>query len=114
MKSIWQDESRKELNERLRALAWNNPAQWGKFTAPKMVCHLADSLRMAMGDLKVEPKRLPIRYPPLKAADHLRRAVPQGSADRAGTADARASRVGERHRRRSGIAQPRGRNGHDR
>ncbi len=66
MKSIWQDESRKELNERLRALAWNNPAQWGKFTAPKMVCHLADSLRMAMGDLKVAPKRLPIRYPPLK------------------------------------------------
>ena len=66
MKSIWQDESRKELNERLRALAWNNPAQWGKFTAPKMVCHMADSLRMAMGDLKVAPKRLPIRYPPLK------------------------------------------------
>ena len=66
MKSIWQDGSRNELSERLRALAWNNPAQWGKFTAPKMVCHLADSLRMAMGDLPVEPKRLPIRYPPLK------------------------------------------------
>ena len=66
MKSIWQDESRQELSERLRALVWNNPAQWGKFTAPKMVCHLADSLRMAMGELAVEPKRLPIRYPPLK------------------------------------------------
>ena len=66
MKSIWQDQSRNELSERLRALAWNNSALWGKFTAPKMVCHLADSLRMAMGDLPVEPKRLPIRYPPLK------------------------------------------------
>jgi hypothetical protein len=66
MKTIWQDESRKELNDRLGALAWNHPAQWGKFTAPKMVCHLADSLRMAMGDLPVAPKRLPIRYPPLK------------------------------------------------
>jgi hypothetical protein len=66
MKSIWQDKSRQELNERLRALVWNNPAQWGKFTAPKMVCHLADSLRMAIGELAVEPKRLPIRYPPLK------------------------------------------------
>jgi hypothetical protein len=31
-----------------------------------MVCHLADSLRMAMGDLKVAPKKSPIRYPPLK------------------------------------------------
>ena len=45
MKSIWQDESRQELNERRRALSpGTTRAQWGKFTAPKMVCHLADSL----------------------------------------------------------------------
>ena len=31
-----------------------------------MICHLADSLKMAMGDLKVARKNLPIRYPPLK------------------------------------------------
>jgi hypothetical protein len=66
MKSIWQEESRRELKGRLTALAWDRPPAWGKFTAPKMVCHLADSLRMAMGDLKVAPKALPIRYPPLK------------------------------------------------
>ena len=66
MKSIWQKESRGELNNRLAALAWDRRAAWGKFTTPKMVCHLADSLKMAMGDLKVAPKRLPIRYPPLK------------------------------------------------
>jgi hypothetical protein len=66
MKSIWQDESRKELSDRVGGLAWDRRAQWGKFTAPKMVCHLADSLRMAMGDLPVKPKHLPIRYSPLK------------------------------------------------
>jgi hypothetical protein len=66
MRSIWQDDSRRELNDRVGALKWDRPAQWGRFTAPKMVCHLADSLRMALGDLKVAPKRLPIRYPPLK------------------------------------------------
>ena len=66
MKSIWQDDARRELNDRVGTLVWDRPAQWGKFTAPKMVCHLADSLKMAMGDLKVAPKRLPIRYPPLK------------------------------------------------
>ena len=49
MKSIWRKEARQDT-----------------FTAPKMVCHLADSLKMAMGDLKVASKRLPIRYPPLK------------------------------------------------
>jgi hypothetical protein len=66
MKSIWQKAARQELSDRLGHLAWDRPAAWGKFTAPKMVCHLADSLRMAMGDLKVAPKRLPIRYAPLK------------------------------------------------
>jgi hypothetical protein len=66
MKSIWQDESRKELSDRVVGLAWDRRAQWGKFTAPRMVCHLADSLRMAMGDLPVKSRHLPIRYPPLK------------------------------------------------
>jgi hypothetical protein len=66
MKSIWQDETRRELSDRVGAVAWDRRAEWGKFSAPKMVCHLADSLKMAMGDLKVVRKRLPIRYPPLK------------------------------------------------
>ena len=66
MKSIWQDESRKELSDRVGGLTWDHRAQWGKFTAPRMVCHLADSLRMAMGELPVKSKHLPIRYPPLK------------------------------------------------
>ena len=66
MKSIWQDQSRCELNDRVGRLAWDRRAQWGKFTAPKMVCHLAESLKMAMGDLNVAPKSSPIRYPPLK------------------------------------------------
>jgi Protein of unknown function (DUF1569) len=66
MKSIWQDDARRELSGRVARLAWDRRAEWGKFTAPKMVCHLADSLRMAMGDLTVAPRRLPIRYPPLK------------------------------------------------
>ena len=66
MKSIWQGESQRELTDRVGRLAWDRRAEWGTFTAPKMVCHLADSLRMAMGDLKVASKKLPIRYPPLK------------------------------------------------
>lgn len=66
MKSIWQDESRQELNDRVGRLAWDRPAEWGKFTPPQMICHLADSLKMAMGDLPVAPRKLPIRYPPLK------------------------------------------------
>ena len=66
MKSIWQDEDRRAINERVGKLAWDRRAEWGKFTAPKMICHLAESLKMAMGDLKVAPRRVPIRYLPLK------------------------------------------------
>jgi Protein of unknown function (DUF1569) len=66
MKSIWQDPDRQEINDRIARVTWDRPAGWGKFTAPKMICHLAESLKMAMGDLPVAPKRLPIRYPPLK------------------------------------------------
>jgi hypothetical protein len=66
MKSIWQDQDRQEIHDRVGRVAWDRSAAWGKFTAPKMICHLADSLKMAMGDLPVAPKRLPIRYPPLK------------------------------------------------
>jgi hypothetical protein len=66
MKSIWQDEARRELTDRVGSLTPDRRAGWGTFSAPKMVCHLADALNMAMGDLKVAPKRRPIRYPPLK------------------------------------------------
>jgi uncharacterized protein DUF1569 len=66
MKSIWQEGTRRELTERIGTVAPDRRAQWGKFTAPQMICHLAESLKMAMGDLKVAPKRLPIRYTPLK------------------------------------------------
>jgi len=79
MKSIWDDEARRELNDRVGTLAWDRSAEWGKFTAPKMICHLAESLRMAMGDLTVAPKHLPIRYTPLKQLIIYVAPFPKGS-----------------------------------
>jgi hypothetical protein len=66
VKSIWQDGARRELHDRVGGLAADGRAAWGNFSAPKMVCHLADALRMAMGDLEVARRWVPIRYPPLK------------------------------------------------
>jgi hypothetical protein len=66
MKSIFQDETRRELRERLARLDPKTPAQWGRMTAAKMVCHLTDSARMASGELAVASRWMPIRYPPLK------------------------------------------------
>lgn len=66
MKSIWKASTRDELRARLARLTPESKAQWGRLTAPQMVAHLADCSRMTLGDLPVAPKRLPIRYPPLK------------------------------------------------
>src|ERR1700674_532470 len=66
MSSMWGDDSRREIKDRLERVTPDRKAQWGKMSAPQMVCHLAESLKMALGELPVEPKRLPIRYPPLK------------------------------------------------
>jgi hypothetical protein len=66
MKTIWNDTDRRELEERLNRLTPDTRPQWGKFTAPQLVVHLADSLHMALGELPVASKNLPIRYPPLK------------------------------------------------
>ena len=66
MKSAHSADVRSELVERVNRLEPGTPAKWGKFTAPRMVCHLSDSLRMAIGDLDVASKNLPVRFFPLK------------------------------------------------
>ena len=66
MKSIWDTVAQREVHDRLKTLSSDRRAQWGKMSAQQMVCHLGESLKMALGELKVARKNLPIRYPPLK------------------------------------------------
>jgi hypothetical protein len=66
MKSIWNDADQRALRARVRQLTPQHAAQWGRFTAPQMVIHLCDSMRMAASELPVARKDLPIRYTPLK------------------------------------------------
>src|SRR5262245_5846234 len=66
MKSILSGPARQEVRDRIARLTPDRQAAWGNLSAPQMVCHLADSLRMALGDLPVAPRWFPIRYPPLK------------------------------------------------
>lgn len=66
MKTIWQRPVREELVNRLNRLSANAPAKWGKFTAPQMVSHLIDGVHMALGELPVKQRKLPIRFFPLK------------------------------------------------
>jgi hypothetical protein len=66
MKSMWNDDGQREIRDRVRRLAPDRKGQWGKMSAPQMVCHLAENLKMALGELPVAPKATPVRYPPLK------------------------------------------------
>lgn len=66
MKSLFNPSDHRELQERVQRLKTNQKPQWGSMSAVQMVAHLADSLRMASGELEVAPKKLPFRYSPLK------------------------------------------------
>ena len=65
-KSIFRAASRAELQQRLARLAPDRAPLWGKMNAPRMVVHLSDSLRMALGELSAAPKKTPLRFPIIK------------------------------------------------
>ena len=66
MATFWERVTREDLCRRIAALTGDTKPKWGKFTAAQMVAHLNDAMRMATGELRVQPKTLPIRYFPLK------------------------------------------------
>ena len=53
MKSLQDPGIREDIGQRLRRLSADSTRLWGKMTVDRMVCHLADSYRMAVGDHKV-------------------------------------------------------------
>ena len=65
-RSLLQTETKREIETRIARLTPTQPGRWGSLSAPQMIVHLTDSMKMANGDLSVEPKRVPLRYPPLK------------------------------------------------
>jgi hypothetical protein len=66
LRSIWREEERNELLNRLDRLTADVPARWGKFNCPAMLAHINDALRMPLGEVTAPMKRLPIRFFPLK------------------------------------------------
>lgn len=66
MKTIWQKENRENLENRIDRLRPDTPAKWGKFSAPQMVAHLTEAVRMGLGELSVVPRNTPFKRFPLK------------------------------------------------
>ena len=66
MPTFWNEADRQHLVSRLRRLTPEASHRWGRLDAPGVLAHLHESARMALGELEIKPRRLPIRHPPLK------------------------------------------------
>src|SRR5688572_15997335 len=66
MPTFWDASTRGDYCRRVARLTPDSEPRWGKFTAAGMVAHLNDAMRLATGELRVEPKRGPLRLFPLK------------------------------------------------
>ena len=64
--SMWDPSLRAQLRERAQKLTPESKARWGKFHVSGMLAHLNDSYRMALGELIIPSRHLPLRYTPIK------------------------------------------------
>ena len=64
--SMWNPAVRAAFSERATKLTSGSKPGWGKFHAAAMLAHLNDSYRMALGEVTVPPKNVPLRYPLIK------------------------------------------------
>jgi hypothetical protein len=53
--TLLNDEDRSRLIERLKRVRPDSTPAWGSLNAPRMLCHLADQMRVALGDLSTRP-----------------------------------------------------------
>jgi hypothetical protein len=64
--NIWDTPVRSSFAARAKQLTQDSKARWGKFHVSGMLAHLNDSYRMALGELIIPSKHLPLRYTPIK------------------------------------------------
>ena len=55
MKSLARERDKAEILRRLRTVRPDSVRRWGRMSAPQMICHLIDAMRMAMGNKPVTP-----------------------------------------------------------
>ncbi len=66
MKTLFAPSSRSELTSRLALLRPDSAALWGKFDCPRMLAHIADGLRLTLGEISPKPKKTLLRHSPFK------------------------------------------------
>jgi hypothetical protein len=78
VKTLARAQDRLEILRRVRLVSADARPRWGRMSAPQMICHLGDALRMAMAAMAVSPAtslfertvvkwialHAPLRWPP--------------------------------------------------
>ena len=66
LRTVNRPSHRRELFDRLACLDAEQPPLWGRLTAPRMLAHLCDQMRMPFRDQPSAPIPGPARYPVLR------------------------------------------------
>ncbi len=107
MPTLRTEARRKELVERLARVTPESKAQWGRFDAPRMMCHLGDALEEALGR-RIVPRQGPamLRHFPVKHLAIYVVPMPKGAkAPRELLAEAPGDFEANRRRVTQGIAE---------
>lgn len=56
MRSILEESDRRLICKRLDSVDERDPARWGRMSVDQMVCHLADQIRLVLGELTVRDR----------------------------------------------------------
>ncbi|MGE3957091.1 MAG: DUF1569 domain-containing protein [Vicinamibacterales bacterium] len=67
MQTLWNADDRDALLARFGRLSPDAAPAWGTLSAPRMVTHVTDGLRAALGEVPVRPISGPLQYWPLNA-----------------------------------------------
>jgi hypothetical protein len=66
MRTFWDGAVREAICRRVDHLSADAVPRWGRFNAARMLAHLNDAMRMALGELPVAAKNTPLRRAVIK------------------------------------------------
>jgi len=58
--------TREKFRKRIGNLSPKSERQWGTMSPQKMICHLGDQVRLALGELDARPMPGPMRFAPMR------------------------------------------------
>lgn len=65
MGSLFEQADREAMLGRIGRLRPDRKPEWGRFTAPEMVCHVSSGLRQGLGELESGPPSGPLSHAPI-------------------------------------------------